>query len=652
MNGHIPSSASPRAGRSLEGLVAPLRERVAMAVDSAMAGSASVGGWLSEMTRHDHIKEPVGIPARTAWAICAITIVDMIRHGGRPDAERALRWFGIKAAVNAERINAALLPLADHAALKDLVPYLFDTYGRTSRIDVMRDASLSNMRDARKKVGSFYTPADVADFMVGSIASHSDDADAKKEWWVDTACGSGVFLTAALRRHRRHLLGDVVEFATTRLAGCDIAPQACDFAAFAILAEIASDVTHPLDAWRAIRRNLIALDATLRSHGPDKITLRSALPNIEGPLRLVCNPPYATSAEGVTTLSDGYPTKALYLPFIEMAWRVASGPRDSSVLVVPLSLGANRSADHRRCRNEMVRTGGTWTLLFFDRQPHALFGEDAKTRATIAIRRPGPTPAEINTSGLLKWTSRQRASIFDESRTASIGRANISRLVPKLGDEQQVILYEALEPFRMRYGARPEPTKAAAEDIVGTALSTDVFVAGTAYNFLNVFRNYPDNLSWRGTLSASGIHRLPCSNRDEADLVTAILSSRAAFWLWHTECDGFHVPAWFLTELPFLNVRFSDATSRQLADLGRRVWAGLQTDILSSTNRDRLTFAFRPTAVGELRGEIDKLILNAVGVDDSFAAMLSGFEQKVVSIDGTVRLTKNRNYDGDKNETQ
>ena len=64
------------------------------------------------------------------------------------------------------------------------------------------------------------------------------------------------------------------------------------------------------------------------------------------PLRLICNPPYV-STDTAVTLADGYPTRSLYLPFVEMAWRVASGANDAASLVVPLALGANRSADHR-----------------------------------------------------------------------------------------------------------------------------------------------------------------------------------------------------------------------------------------------------------------------------------------------------------------
>ena len=59
-----------------------------------------------------------------------------------------------------------------------------------------------------------------------------------------------------------------------------------------------------------------------------------------------------------------------------------------------------------------------------------------------------------------------------------MGQAPIARLVPKLGSDAEVALYRALETHRLRSGARPEPSKAAASDIVGTALSADVFVAG------------------------------------------------------------------------------------------------------------------------------------------------------------------------------
>lgn len=632
--------AAPRAGRSLEGLVAPLREHVLDAVAAAERVAPTEPDWLRAASARDLITQAGG--SRGAWAFVAVLLVDMVRTGLSANWNRAANWFGLlDEQPDCSGIENALAPLAAVPHLSDFLPYLLDTYGRTTRLDVIRDSSLAGSRAERKKAGSFYTPQDVADFMVRSIAAGADDAEADTEWWLDPALGSGVFLAAALRHHLAGGRDDGEAFATTRLTGFDVSPQACDFTSFVILGGIAHVVRRPLAAWTSIRGNLIALDATKPDHERGGERLRDLLAPKHGPLRLICNPPYANAGSGMVVMADGRPTNTLYLPFVEMAWRVAVTERDAACLVVPLALGANRSADHRRCRMSMAAAGGDWTLLFFDRQPHALFGEEAKTRATIAIRRPGPAPANIRTSRLLKWTSRQREAIFNETRAASITGVSVGRLVPKLGSDDEVALYRTLERHRLRSGSRPDPVKASATEIVGNALSADVFVAGTAYNFLNVFRNYPDQLSWRGTLSASGLHRLPSGDIETADAVLAILTSRMAFWLWHVECDGFHVPAWFLSEMPLLNLRLNQAAATDLARLGRAIWKGLQEDIICSSNRERLTFAFRPTHVAALRDEVDALLAAALGADANTVMLLRSFESEVVSIDGSIRLAKN-----------
>lgn len=633
---------APIAGRSLEGLIAPLRQQVSNAVALAASELPETFQWLVEAAAGDAIAERDWV-GRSAWAVVAIALVDAVATGRAVDTERALNWFGADATGRWDAVDVALEGIGGRPDLLRLLPYLLDTYGRTTRLDVIRDDELRTARSARKEAGSFYTPADVVQFMVETIASAPGSKASENEHWLDPACGSGVFLAGALDHaafrdddHRR-------AFALTRLHGCDISPQACDFAAFTIFAMIAEAGKPAQDPWRMLRARFVAMDATKPHEGAGGGNLRDALGIGDAPLRLICNPPYV-NAGAAATLADGHQTRALYLPFVEMAWRIAGGARDATSLVVPLALGANRSADHRRCRAAMAQAGGSWTLLFFDRQPHALFGEEAKTRATIAIRRPGPTPAEFRTSSLLKWTSRQRASIFSEARATPIGQSRIARLVPKLGSPEETGLYATLDAFRLRSGLRPTPVKAAADDIVGARLTADVFVAATAYNFLNVFRNYPDHLSWRGTLSASGIHRLACSDPETADAVTAILASRLTFWLWHVECDGFHVPAWFLDELPLLNIRLGPEDLARLAMLGRDAWTGLQRDILLSSNRERLTFAFRPTEIGAVRSEIDRVLLGLIGANHSDVELLERFETRVVSIDGSVRRAKQRHH--------
>lgn len=589
----IIAAASPSRGRSIAGTVAPLidemHEAVRCAARSAKRHNVDPSGLLGVQPL-DKIQfdDP---SLRVGWAVCAITLIEALHTGTQPNASRALAWF-----TGNERhlftleanVNENLRSIVANPNAGALFPYLLDTYGRTSRLDVIRDEFLKERRNARKEVGSFYTPADVAYFMAEAIARTAGAEHAKAKspsCWFDPATGSGVFLVAALRRERDLGLADPAGFATQKLFGADISPQACDFAAFAVLHEIIGEVTTPPQLiWQAIRTNLVALDALslLETRG-GRAGLRRNFPRLSGPIRLICNPPYAGAA-GNSVQLDGAPVRSLYLPFVEMAWRLADGPEDASCLVVPLALGANTTADHRRTRASLAAAGGRWTMLFFDRQPHALFGEEAKTRATIAIRRAGPKAANIWTSGLLKWTSRQRASILSEGRAVDLGTPRITRLVPKLTSDDAVQLYRDLSEYRLRRPDRPQIEKAAPSEIVGTALSNDVFVGATAYNFLNIFRNYPDHLSWRGELSSSGIHKLRFGSAVDASVATALLSSRVAFWLWHTECDGFHVPSWFLDDLPLLDLSFDHDDRNSLARLGTEIWAGLQEDILVSNN--------------------------------------------------------------------
>lgn len=632
---NLMSVASPMLGRSVEGLVAPLRECVCEAVLLVLAELANPSHWLMESSSHDVIQGGDDL-SRSAWSVVAITLIESALSDLSPNVDRAFRWFGEPSPVaDPELVNIKLASMGWGRELQSLLPYLLDTYGRTSRLDVMRNASLGSNRAARKREGSFYTPADVVDFMASSIAGGSW----LNESWFDPACGSGAFLAGLLKNCMLASPGDLEEFALSHLHGCDISRQACDFAAFTVLSFV-SDCpgSLPFDRWRSIRKNIVAMDSVTEFSTPSRIRrAKDRLMLGRHPLRLICNPPYAQSA-GQSSLSDGQTTKSLYLPFVEMMWTVANGVNDAACMVVPLSLGANRTIDHRRCRSSLSQAGGAWKFLFFDRQPHALFGEDAKTRATIAIRKPGPAPSSIATSGLLKWTSQQRAQIFSKDRSVFLGQMRISRLIPKITEPWAVKLYDQLSGHSLPSGVRPNLSKILPHEIIKRSEGSDVFVAATAYNFLNVFRTHPSICPDELELSTSPVHRLSCVDTRYAAVVHSILASRLAFWLWHVECDGFHVPSWFLTELPLLNIKLSEDQTSTLAFLGELVWEGLNKDILHSVNKGKVTVAFRPTKIAEIRSKIDQVLIDAIGGDKGLGRSLEAFEAKVVSIDGASRL--------------
>lgn len=643
------SAASPRRGRSLAGAVSPLANAMVSLVDSLRDHPCTaLIDWLPADDRPGLLLADV--EDRKAWALASIIVLDAIAHPEVTDPFVALGRFTARPPT-AERKNeltpeakAALSVLSDSEHVRELFPYVLDTYGPTSRLDVIKNPIFEPQRAARKEAGSFYTPEDVADFMVEAVAG----PEPAERTWLDPACGSGVFLCAVTRAvKRRGLRGAaLIDFATTRLWGMDIAVQAVDFAAFSVLLQLPpqEDIS-PLAIWLKLRRNFVAIDA-LAISGRRSNDGRGALGTIfadrGGPISIVCNPPYTQ-----TTLDDvrrplelrrsASKAVTLYLRFLEMAWTFNGAAGDQSAFVVPLSFAANRSVEHVHFRTELARARGDWTMLFFDRQPHALFGEDVKTRNAILIRR-HDSGLKIRTSRMLKWTSRQRAEIFTEGRAVLLRDPAIRRFVPKLGSASEADLYEKLHAFNLQSGLRPSLRAVQLKDIHKYQGSPSLFVGGTAYNFLNVFRTCPAESDQ--PYSASSVHELTFADEASAAAGFAILSSRIAHWLWHVECDGFHVPAWFLDELIILNASEASAQKVELAKLGSTIWRNVKSEPLVSLNGGRKTLAFRPTAVAKERAEVDALLLAFAEVDACHLRTMDEFEAASVSIDGSQRLAK------------
>ena len=635
----------PRQGRSVAGSVAPLARDMISALVVLKRVTPALAGfeWLMQGSRSDHIEHP-DVSERKAWAVAAITALYGLHTSSSPRCAIALRWFGDATA--SEQLHSIDLSVAEEAiarvcrtsAAAALFPYILDTFGPTSRLDVIRDVSRKGSRIARKQVGSFYTPSDVADFMVDAVANSFPE----RAFWFDPACGSGIFLLAALRRVELRGLGvpEITDFAINNLHGIDISPQAVDFAAFAICARLAelSDVS-PKELWTIVRQNLRAADAlsTLRAAESDS---RSALSRLFGPIdrpiKLVCNPPYVTDTTA-SPLPARMHCKPVYLSFAEFAWELTKATDDAAAIVVPLAVAANRSADHTRFRSAMAQSGGDWTTLFFDRQPHALFGEEVKARTSILIRR-ASLPARIKTSRLLKWTSAQRSQIFSEARAVDLGAISINRLIPKLGSAGEVLLYKAISSYRLKQPGRPQLSSISPSDIHHAVSERDVFIGATAYNFLNAYRSYPAPSAAPGPFSESKVHRLIFPSTLEALSGFAILSSRTAFWLWHVEADGFHVPSWFLDEFPLFDLPWEKKEHNELAALGATLWDEAKRNLLASQNAGAWTLAFRPSAISEARDAADRTILEALNLDASVFKALRLFEVQTTSVDGKQRV--------------
>lgn len=712
-------AAAPKKGVSLERAVG---EKARLLRDAVEEIAAALDAGLSQecfdavfSPRFCSCKPPPLLSSRltwrTAWNLASIWILCGYARGEKCGMEDAENWFG--GAVAREmprlvenmsatvrwRVEQLLDGLALDEGFWELLPHLLEEHGMGSRASVMRDPGTKAARDAKRKEGVFYTPTDVADYMVRHCAANVGGIGAHA--CLDPACGTGVFLLALLRAAEAEAGAgfDRFAFATRQLYGMDVSGHALDACAFVLLHACWRDVERrgisPWAAWHRLRMNLVQVDALtvepdgsvpseVHDHfaevalglesapsrfiaaraanadndawfGTRGIALRAIFPAVsEGFGLLVGNPPYAAIGNRMDMgdlamrfrslpSSPAGACANLFPLFIEMMWRLTMPGRAVAALVTPLSIAYHGGSQYESCRRAMSAAGGRWQFAFFDREPHALFGEEVKTRNAILFRvencatPPRGQRAEIETGPLRKWTSRTRHALFDSIAFTPLGAESIAHGIPKLGGAAQAEAFCSLRrgtgrlrSWCVRVGScRPE-------DAVGAQEGHRVFVGGTAYNFLNVYRQAELVGDEHSTpMSESAVHCLEFRSEDDAAAVFAVLQSRVVFWLWHVWGDGFHVPGWFWDEIPFHRAMFDADSLATLATLGHALWLRLQPQRFTSLNGGKLTIGYRPLHCHEECDAIDVLLLASARQQPEFAAQLRTFVRSNAVVDDT-----------------
>lgn len=641
---------------------------------------------------------------QAAWSLVSTRIVG--RSVGALSTGASLRdaesWFlgTVQAPASlAEQLTAgadrdvvrSLEKIAYDDEFRELLPYVLDSIGPGSRASVMRDPATGESRRARKASGVFYTPSDIAEYITGEALSKVDDSIACPKV-LDPACGSGVFLKAALDVvTRRASGGDRFSLTEECLFGIDISPLAVEAACFVLLREcIDSPVgleASPWSLWHRIRCNFRvgdALDFCLRppqTCGSRAVAeLRAALnhsfvpPDVPeagaskkaGPLFsrgvalgdvfpclatgadvVVGNPPYAaigpgrdaadlerrfaSALGGCTERSDCFPL------FVEMMWRLVRQDRSSSGMVVPLSIASSRRAQLVALRRAIETSGGRWRFAFFDREPHGLFGEEVKTRNAIvfrAERRGDDAPTSIETGPLRRWTSRQRAELFRKIDFTPLRGTPIARGIPKLAGEEPAAVHAALSRRTERLRRMCSDVSSCLPSETGTTYSRPrVFVAGTAYNFLSVFRPHESLPPQQAPWSSSKVLALEFNSEEAAARAFAYLGSRIAYWLWQVSEDGFHVTRSFVLNLPLVDGTCGPRREAALAACGNRLWESVQAQQVVSVNGGRQTVSYRPYGSDGIRDEIDTILLDALGITPSFGTYLRSFAHRSVTVD-------------------
>ncbi len=709
---HRPSVPAP--GTSLvaatETFAGPVRaavECVRRCLEERPSVSVSHAHVLASRWREEPRRPQAPSALQAAWALVSMRIVGrsvgaLPRNASLRDAEA---WF-VGAIPTPSRLSDAVVEFADREAtrkletieydddLRDLLPYVLDAHGPGSRSSVMRDPRTGKARRAKKDAGVFYTPADVAEYIVRE-AMQALPPEAGTPLVLDPACGSGVFLKAVLNlaADRRPSL-DRLDFVERSLHGIDVDPLAVDAACFVLLHECLRSAHRrqapapPWSQWHRIRCNLCVADALtfrLAQPGADRADdaavltdlrrrldsryveahpapgdttailfsrgqpLASVFPPLaEGAHVVIGNPPYAPigprdDAAALTqrfaSLPAGHRAGWDHFPaFVEMMWRLALAGRASSGMVVPLSLASSQRAQMTATRRAIIRSGGRWRFAFFDREPHALFGEEVKTRNAIVFRADASgrrtTETTVETGPLRRWTSRQRAALFDTVVFTPLPGVPIAAGVPKLDGDVCARAYRRLRRQTVRLRDMCATVDACLpQDAAAEESRPRVFMAGTAYNFLNAFRSHRDLPEPRAPWSSSKLLRLGLRTAAEADRVFAILSSRIAYWLWHVTADGFHVTRSFVLDLPVSDRLFAEPAKHALADVGSRLWQKVQAQRIISINGGRQTVSYRPHASEDLRDEIDALLLEALGLEPGFQDHLRSFTRTLLFVD-------------------
>lgn len=547
--------------------------------------------------------------------------------------------------------TAAALPLDcarhAHAVLERLVrqdgavamlPYALDPIAHEYRRDVVNKGSGGATRSARKATGSFFTPADVAGHIV-ELALAGVDLRSGGMRVLDPAVGTGVFLRAAFAALVNRGLDP--DAAIGSVFGIDIDERCVDMAALVLLVDYARAggrlSIRADETWRSIRSTLIAADAltTLSGRPADATLFQEPSYDVDwlkAPFDVIVgNPPYARigtrpdladlraryrSLEKASTSSDVFPAFAELL-----CGNLATNGAGSMVL--PMSVGYSTTQQLRHLRLAAQEAGGAWSFEFFDRTPDALFGDDVKQRTAIVTRRSARSYS-IRTSPVLRWTSRNRSTLFERIPLIELGEFDIVAGVPKLGSVDQAEAFRALRACN----ARIEDDLAACSRVVPPVTIRDsatVFVAGTAYNWLNVYRTADAITRGVDRPTGSPMTALTAASSSHADAVFALLCSRVAYWLWRVETDVFHVPASWIRALPLSLSVFDERRSKTLAELGRALWASIRDHPVQSFNRGTKTVSYCPHSAPELLDAIDAEIVDRYGLPGSFGVEIATF---------------------------
>ncbi|MEI8083939.1 MAG: N-6 DNA methylase [Actinomycetes bacterium] len=579
-------SSGFRPGMTLDRVIAPWKEPL----DDALLGSSWYGDGTSEAAT------ALQALAASRVAIGPITdapsILAKVAPWVRPSQQLNAHAHQLLATLD-ERLPLEAPPV-------ELLPYVLDPHAVGTRLRVLREGDRAHARQQRKATGAFFTPPDLADHMVDLALRDNFEAGIV----LDPACGSGVFLAAAMR----WFVANASESGSAtllRLRGVDIDRRCITAGRLVLAAQAAAlDFGELLEYWDETEKCFAVADAFDEEVMPHQVAA------------VVMNPPYGPTGKQLdlaqvdSVLDLGAPLSAgtpMYAPFVALGLQVAKTSGARLIAVVPLAIACNTTRPFPALRSLLDAAGGGLRFSFFDRTPDSIFGDHVKTRACVLEW--DPSGDDLQVTSLTRWSSAGRHRLFDDLVHVPLDRAaGITDGIPRLGTPAEAQTFGRL---RECWGSIP----CMIGKISRVEVESDerqVYVAGTGYNWLTVLRSAE---VVRSSDSMSPVHALTFISSEHADAAFAVLSSRITYWQWSCTSDAFHITRRFLAEAPW-PTDLSDLES--LASLGRELSFRVLDRPVISVNKGRTTVSFDPESQSELRDAVDVTLGNALGLEPDF----------------------------------
>lgn len=485
-----------------------------------------------------------------------------------------------------------------------------------------RDRRAGIITKKKKESGVYYTPPDVAHYMVKACTDRLRvrHASIKECRFMDFSCGSGVFLIEILETVFRKDTRDFhpyLDFLSLNLYGIDISEYAVEFAKYAVLSHSAKNYgCHAV----CVKQLLACLSHNIKQADATRLDEFLAA-NPDYPKSFDCivgNPPYVGNSSGAAAEKGN-----LFIPFV---YNLLKYSKELSVcsLVVPLSFSYNNQPGFRAIRSDMDNDDAEWRIEHYDRSPDSLFGDDVKSRACIIFRECGSSH-RILTTGLLRWTSATRAQILTQGKShADISDLSVCDYIPKISTPIEKIAYS-----KITSGAEPLTTL-----LCSHLNSSDhlLSVKGTAYNWICAYDHVPPGKDSEGRAYVSGnLRTYAVQSENELYFILALLNSVTTFWLWTAIGDGFHVTNRLFDVWKIGYDRFSGPLMERLARLGRDFSSGLLQYPTQSVNSGKTVTSYRHQPLLGMVLQIDGVIAQALHLPAAFPDYLHRWYHQIVS---------------------